>query len=46
MNASWLWDVYDNAWKEGMKSVYYIRSLKKGEKIVNTGGNDCVGCAG
>lgn len=44
-NAKWLWDTIDNAWKNKNKAVYYIRTIKKGEKLVQDG-DVCVGCAG
>lgn len=44
-SAKWLWDTIENAWLNKNKAVYYIRTIKKGEKLVID--NDvCVGCAG
>lgn len=40
-----LWNVIDNAWKNKNKAVYYIRTIKKGEKLIK-GDAGCVGCAG
>ena len=44
-NAKWLWDTIDSAWKNKNKAVYYIRTIKKGEKLVQDG-DICVSCAG
>lgn len=44
-NAKWLWDTIDNAWLCKNKAVYYIRSVKVGEKLVKAA-SDCVGCDG
>lgn len=43
-NAKWLWDTIDSAWKNKNKAVYYIRTIKKGEKLVQSE-SDCAGCA-
>lgn len=43
--AKWLWDTLQQAWENGTKAVYYVRTIKKGEKVVKYGA-DCVGCAG
>lgn len=44
-NVAWLWDTLDNAWEFKNKAVYYIRSIKLGEKLVKAAA-DCVGCDG
>lgn len=44
-NAKFLWDTIQNAWRNGTKAVYYIRNLKKGERLVK-GDDLCAGCAG
>lgn len=43
--ARWLWDTIQRAWETGTKAVYYVRTLKKGEKLVK-GADVCVGCSG
>lgn len=43
-SAKWLWDTLENAWKSKNKAVYYIRTLKQGERLVKDEG--CVACAG
>lgn len=43
--AKWLWDTLDAAWENGNKAVYYIRTVKEGEKLVKAA-SDCVGCDG
>lgn len=44
-SAKWLWDTWDQAWKNKTKAVYYTRTIKKGEVLVKD--NDvCVGCQG
>jgi ribonucleoside-diphosphate reductase alpha chain len=47
-NAKDLYELIVTAWKEKMKSIYYIRSIKKGETIdAITGGESiCSGCSG
>lgn len=49
LDASYLWDVHENVHVsvDGLKvckASYYIRTLKRGEKLVKTD-SDCVGCA-
>jgi ribonucleoside-diphosphate reductase alpha chain len=44
-NVLYLWDTIENAWLEGNKAVYYIRTIKKGEKLVRVA-EVCAGCAG
>lgn len=44
-SAKWLWDTLEGAWKNKNKAVYYIRTIKKGERLVKDG-DVCVGCAG
>lgn len=43
--AKWLWDTLQNAWLNKNKAVYYIRTVKVGEKLVKVA-SDCVGCDG
>lgn len=43
--AKWLWDTVDEAWRNKTKAVYYIRSIKKGEKLAQDD-DACVACAG
>lgn len=43
--AKWLWDTLEAAWENGNKAVYYIRTVKEGEKLVKAA-SDCVGCDG
>lgn len=43
--AKWLWDTLHAAWKHKTKAVYYVRTLKVGEKLVS-GESDCDACAG
>lgn len=43
--AVFLWDTVKSAWLNRTKAVYYIRTLKKGEKLVK-GEEKCAGCAG
>ena len=38
-------DIYDNAWKNKTKAVYYLRTIKKGESVVDKS-DVCVSCAG
>jgi ribonucleoside-diphosphate reductase alpha chain len=48
-SAKELYDLINLAWKNGMKSIYYIRSIKKGSTIEDVMGiteSSCVGCAG
>lgn len=44
-SAKWLWDTHENAWLNKNKAVYYIRTIKKGERLIKDS-VDCVGCAG
>lgn len=43
--AKWLWDTLESAWTNKNKAVYYIRTVKEGEKLVKAA-SDCVGCDG
>lgn len=43
--ASNLWNLHQAAWKNKNKAVYYIRTVKKGDKLIQ-GDAGCVGCAG
>lgn len=43
--AKWLWDTLDSAWKNKTKNVYYIRTIKKGERLAKDS-DVCVACAG
>jgi ribonucleoside-diphosphate reductase alpha chain len=43
--AKWLWDTLQASWENKNKAVYYIRTVKVGEKLVK-GAADCVGCDG
>ena len=38
-------DIYDNAWKNKTKAVYYLRTIKKGESVVDKS-DVCISCAG
>lgn len=38
-------DIYDNAWKNKTKAVYYLRTIKKGESVVDKS-DVCVSCSG
>lgn len=44
-SAKWLWDTLENAWTNKTKAVYYIRTVKEGEKLVKAA-SDCAGCDG
>jgi len=44
-SAKYLWDTLNTAWRSKTKTVYYIRTIKKGEAAVK-GTDICVGCAG
>ena len=43
-SAKWLWDTQESAWKNKTKAVYYIRTLKQGERLAKDEG--CVSCSG
>lgn len=43
--AKILWDTLEQSWLNENKTVYYIRTIKKGEKVIQSA-VDCVGCAG
>ena len=43
--AKWLWDTLESAWQNKTKAVYYIRTVKAGEKLVKSA-SDCPGCDG
>lgn len=48
-SAKDLYDLLRSAWKNGCKSVYYVRSIKKGETVDDLLGikeEGCAGCAG
>lgn len=45
ITAKYVSDIYDNAWKNGTKAVYYLRTIKEGEQVVEKS-EDCVACAG
>ena len=40
-----LYDAIHHAWKKGIKSIYYIRSIKKNETL-EVKEDDCVACSG
>lgn len=44
-SAKWLWDTLEQAWQSKTKAVYYVRTIKKGESLVQDG-DVCVSCAG
>lgn len=44
-SAKWLWDTLESAFLNKNKAVYYIRTVKEGEKLVKSA-SDCVGCDG
>jgi len=44
-NAKWLWDTLQSSFDNDNNAVYYIRSIKEGEKLVKAA-SDCVGCDG
>lgn len=44
-SAKWLWDTHESAWNNNNKAVYYIRTIKQGERLIKDAA-DCVGCAG
>lgn len=44
-SAKWLWDTHESAWLNKNKAVYYIRTVKQGERLIKDA-VDCVGCAG
>lgn len=44
-SAKWLWDTLEQAWLNDNKAVYYIRTVKQGEKLIKDAA-DCVGCSG
>ena len=48
-SAKDLYELINTAWKEGNKTIYYIRSIKKGETVEDLLGikeESCEGCAG
>ena len=45
ISAKYVSDIYDNAWEEGTKAVYYLRTIKEGEQVVEKS-NECSACAG
>ena len=45
VTAKMIADIYDNAWLNGCKAVYYLRTIKEGEKTVDTS-EICASCAG
>lgn len=44
-SAKTLWDTLQSSWQNKNKAVYYIRTIKKGEQLVQ-GAEACVGCSG
>lgn len=38
-------DIYNSAWKEGCKAVYYLRTIKEGDSLVETS-DVCASCSG
>lgn len=44
-SAKWLWDTHESAWLNKNKAVYYIRTIKQGERLIKEA-VDCVGCVG
>jgi ribonucleoside-diphosphate reductase alpha chain len=44
-SAKTLWDTLQSSWENKNKAVYYIRTIKEGEQLVQ-GVDACVGCAG
>lgn len=44
-SAKWLWDTHEQAWLNKNKAVYYIRTVKQGERLIKDA-VDCVGCSG
>lgn len=44
-SAKTLWDTLQSSWENKNKAVYYIRTIKEGEQLVQ-GAEACVGCAG
>ena len=45
VNALWIDDLYKSAWKNGNKTVYYLRTIKQGDTLAKTD-DVCVSCAG
>ena len=47
-SAKSLYDLWNQAWKNKTKAVYYIRSIKKGKTIddIMSGESICAGCTG
>lgn len=48
-SAKNLYDLLTSAWRNGSKSVYYVRSIKKGESVEDLLGikeEGCTGCSG
>jgi len=45
ISAKYVSDIYDNAWEEDTKAVYYLRTIKEGEQVVEKS-NECSACAG
>lgn len=45
ITAQWVWDLYEKAWREGMKAVYYLRTIKVGESLVEEP-EICASCSG
>lgn len=45
VDALWVNDIYEKAWENGNKAVYYLRTIKQGEAVVETV-DTCVACAG
>lgn len=45
VDAQWIWDLYDESWKNDNNTVYYVRTIKEGETV--SGKEEvCSACAG
>lgn len=45
IQATDIGDIYNEAWKKKTKAVYYLRTIKEGEALVDKS-NECASCAG
>lgn len=45
VSAKYVSDIYESAWENKTKAVYYLRTIKKGESAVDTS-DICASCAG
>lgn len=45
INVKYVSDIYDNAWENKTKAVYYLRTIKEGESLVDKS-DVCVSCSG